>query len=120
MIKLSKIFCCIIALGCIAPLVGRSVIFEFKGAYFMPTDCAFKSLYDNGSALFGPELTAQLSDAADLYVFTSIDYFQKKGCSVGLSDPTQVALVPFTIGLKYFFLPIMSVLIFILVLDLRR
>lgn len=93
----------LLALVSMASLGARDVILEFKGAYFLPTDCTFKSIYHHGSALFGPELTVQLCEERPWYAFVSVDYFQKKGKSVGLCTPTKVELIPFAFGLKYFF-----------------
>jgi hypothetical protein len=97
-----KTTCYLIALLIACPLMGRNVLLEFKGAYFLPTSCDFKNIYRHGGALFGPELTVQLCECKDWYVFTSFDYFQKKGHSVGLCDPTTVTLIPVALGLKYF------------------
>ena len=86
----------------ITPIYARDVILEFKAAYFLPTDSVFKQIYHNGSALYGPEVTVQLCNNKNWYGFASIDYFQKKGHSIGLCDSTKVSLLPLGIGLKYF------------------
>ncbi len=83
-------------------LAARDVIVEFKGAYFWPTNSDFKHIYHHGGILYGPELTLQLFDDTNWYVFASLDYFHKKGHSVGLCDPTSVTLIPLALGLKYF------------------
>lgn len=91
-------FVCMIS----SPLAARDYILEFKAAYFKPTSTPFKCLYD-GSALFGPELTFQLSECYPcLYGFASVDYFSKKGRSLGLGDCTEVRMVPLALGIKYF------------------
>jgi outer membrane protein W len=91
-----------ISLMLIIPICARDVILEFKAAYFLPTDSVFKQIYHNGSALCGPEVTFQLCNNKNWYGFASIDYFQKKGHSIGLCDFTKVSLLPFGVGLKYF------------------
>lgn len=83
-------------------VLARNVLLEFKGAYFLPTNHTFKKIFHNGGALYGPELTVQLSDCWNWYGFASIDYFQKKGHSIGLDDRTNVSLLPIALGLKYF------------------
>lgn len=104
MIFNNKVSCfSLIALAACALVSARDAIFEFKGAYFLPTNCAFKSIYDHGSAIFGPELTVQLCDTTNWYAFGSVDYFQKKGKSVGLNEPTRVQLIPIAAGLKYLY-----------------
>lgn len=81
---------------------ARETILEFKGAYFLPTNSCFKDIYGNGSAMYGPELTVQLCEDKNWYAFASIDYFQKKGKSLGLCNFTKVKLIPLTFGMKYF------------------
>lgn len=82
---------------------ARSVIVEFKGAYFLPTDYAFKSIYTHGNGMYGPEITVQIVDEQPWHIFTSFDYFEKKGVSVGFKTPTKVTLLPLSLGIKYFF-----------------
>ncbi len=84
------------------PLCARDVILEFKAAYFLPTNSLFRHIYDNGGALYGPELTVQLCEDKNWYGFLSLDYFQKKGRSLGLCERTKVSLLPLGVGLKYF------------------
>lgn len=81
---------------------AREVIFEFKGAYFLPTNHDFKRIF-NGSALYGPELTVQLYNEKNWYAFASLDFYQKKGKSCGLCSPTKLTLIPLGLGVKYFF-----------------
>lgn len=84
------------------PLIARDVLLEFKGAYFKPTGDRFKHIY-KGSALYGPELTVQLSECNEhWYGFLSVDYFRKKGHSIGFNTQTIVTLLPIGIGVKYF------------------
>jgi len=91
-----------ISLLFVVPVVAREVILEFKGAYFLPTDCTFKTIYPKGGALFGPELTVQLCNDRNWSAFASFDYFKTAGCSIGLCDATTVKLIPLALGLKYF------------------
>lgn len=82
---------------------ARDVIFEFKTAYFRPTNNYFKQIYGNSGALFGPELSVQICDNnSNWYGFFSIDYLAKKGHSIGLCNKTRVSLLPIAIGVKYF------------------
>lgn len=84
------------------PLMGRDTLLEFKGAYFLPTNSCFKTMYSNNRALYGPELTVQLCPERDWYAFASVDYLKAHGKSSGLCSPTTVRLVPIALGLKYF------------------
>ena len=83
-------------------LAAREIILEFKGAYYRATHCPFKQIFHKGGALFGPELTVQLSTCHNWYGFASVDYLSKKGTSIGLCNETKVHLVPLAFGLKYF------------------
>lgn len=100
MISLKTFNYLLVLLFCV-PLMGRQTILEFKGAYFLPTHSPFKKIY-KGCALYGPELTVQICEDNDWYAFASVDYFRKKGHSLGLCNPTTVKLIPVAFGLKYF------------------
>lgn len=82
-------------------LFCRDVILEFKGAYFLPTDCMFKRCF-KGGALYGPELTIQLRDQSAWHGFASVDYYKKKGRFLSLCDSSTLRLVPLALGIKYF------------------
>lgn len=78
---------------------GYDLIVEFKAAYFLPTNHVFKSIY-HGGAIYGPEVTFELH--GPLYGFAAIDFFNKKGNSLGLCNPTKVNVINLEAGLKYF------------------
>ena len=102
--KSLKLICAVlVAAFFIMPIEARDIILEFKAAYFLPTSSAFKDIYQNGGALYGPEITFQLCDESNWYGFASIDYLQKTGCSQGLGDETKVSLLPLAIGAKYLY-----------------
>jgi opacity protein-like surface antigen len=107
-IMISRILCTLmlVIFSWLPSILGRDVIIEFKGAYFLATGHNFKEIYRDG-ALYGPELTVQLSDNntcwSNFYGFASIDFLQKKGKSIGLCNPTKVRLIPLGFGLKYFY-----------------
>jgi len=91
----------LVVLSIVSPAVARDIILEFKGAYFLPTGSRFKDIY-GGGALYGPELTVQLCEDKNWYLFTSIDYFSQDGHSLGLCDKTEVKMILLALGLKYF------------------
>lgn len=102
--KIARYFLIIISLPLCASdfLCGRDILLEFKGAYFHPTGSRFKKIY-GGSAIYGPELTIQLfENCCNWYAFFSVDWFHKKGRSIGLHTPTKIHLLPLAFGLKYF------------------
>jgi outer membrane protein W len=84
---------------------SRTLLLEFKGAYFLPINSRFRKAYNNSSALCGPELTIQVGKnnhwTQNICAFLGVDYFQKKGHRLGLCDSKTLRLVPLTIGLKY-------------------
>jgi outer membrane protein W len=87
------------------PFHHRTLLLEFKGAYFLPINSRFRKAYNNGSALYGPELTIQVGRnnhwTQNICAFLGVDYFQKKGHKLSLCDSKTLRLVPLTIGLKY-------------------
>lgn len=93
--SLTKLIICLSA-----PLLARDVLLEFKAAYFLFTDPCVKSIYGNGGALYGPEITFLLGK--NWYGFASADFLSKKGHSVGLHNATKMDIVPLGVGLKYF------------------
>lgn len=81
---------------------NNDILLEFKTAYFFPTSSCVRSIFGNGGALFGPEVTFNICDDEHWYGFASVDFFNKKGRSVGLCDRTKMQLIPLAIGAKYF------------------
>jgi len=81
-------------------LKSTDILLEFKGAYFLATNSIFRKIYDNGGALYGPEITFKIF--RNIYGFASVDFLQKSGKSIGLFSPTKVGLIPLGIGFKYF------------------
>lgn len=82
---------------------GRELLLEFKGGAFFPTECNFRSIYGPAAFFVSPEFTVQVIEDKNWYIFLSAAYTAKDGYSVGLCTPTQEKLVPFGIGVKYFF-----------------
>ncbi len=101
MIAKTKSYYFSLLLFCVFSLVGRDVILELKGAYFLPTDSMFKDCY-KGSVLWGPELTVQLKKNKHWYAFASLDYYRQKGRFLSLCDSTTLRLLPLAFGIKYF------------------
>lgn len=84
------------------PAFCRDILVEFKGAYFFPVERCVRSIFGNGAALYGPEVTFQFCESRNWYGFASADFLSKKGHSVGLCEPTKMYLVPLAFGVKYF------------------
>jgi hypothetical protein len=82
-------------------LLSRDILVEGKVAYFHPLGHRFREIY-GGGALYGGEITARFSECAQWFGFLSVDYFSKRGFSIGLLTPTKVSLLPIAFGVKYF------------------
>lgn len=82
---------------------GRDRLFELKSGAFIPTGSCFRAIYGSATYFINPEFTFQVKEDNNWYVFLSSAYAAKNGRSVGLCTPTKAKLVPFGIGLKYFF-----------------
>lgn len=109
MMSFKKICYLLVALSFVCPLIGRNIILEFKGAYFLPTKCPFKEIF-KGGALYGPQLTVQLwenngweSWLEGWHLFTSLDYYRKHGFTIGLCEPTQIKLILLALGVEYLY-----------------
>lgn len=79
---------------------GQDIIVEFRAGYFRPTNKVFKDIY-KGGAIFGPEVTFGILQG--LYGFINVNYFPKKGHSIGLNNTTFLNLLAFGCGLKAMF-----------------
>jgi len=83
-------------------------IVEFRVSYFRPVSSEFRETFHDGGA--GYQLTSTLpiycgpkAWGRGINLWTALDYFSKKGHSIGLDDGTSIRIVPLTLGLKYFF-----------------
>ena len=83
-------------------LYSRDVLLEAKGAYFLPTNEHFTTIF-GGGGLYGGELTIQFANQSHWYGFVSVDYFGKSGCSECVPSPTSINLWIGAAGVKYFF-----------------
>lgn len=101
MLKICKYSCALLFVVSQA-LLARDILLEFKAAYFWPQDSCVRSIYGNGGALYGPEVTFGLCEETNWYGFASIDFFNKSGRSVGLCDVTKIRVMPVALGAKYF------------------
>lgn len=90
---------CYLLLIIFSSLHCRDTILEFKGAYFLPSDQTFKTIFSNGGAIYGPEITAEIYK--HLYGFVSADFFSKNGKSIGFCTPTKASIINLSFGLKY-------------------
>ncbi len=79
----------------------RDYMVEFKGGYFLPVSSTFRQAYGGGGFL-GSELNVQLCNNANWYMFTSVDYFKKKGRNLSIADSITLRLIPLALGAKYF------------------
>lgn len=82
---------------------GRDLLLEFKSGAFIPTGSCFRAIYGSATYFLNPEFTFQVKEEKNWYIFLSSAYAAKDGHSVGLCTPTKAKLIPFGIGVKYFF-----------------
>lgn len=83
-------------------LACNRVLFEFKAAYFRPTNSCVREIYGHGGAIYGPEVTFQLCQNSCWYGFASINFLSKHGHSIGACDRTKLSIMPLAFGAKYF------------------
>lgn len=93
-----------LVLGFILAVAGtvraEGLSIEARGAYFSPTDKAFREIYGYGMS-WGGELSFDVSERAA--VWAGGDYYSKVG-KLGLTeDETKIRIAPLAAGVKYYF-----------------
>lgn len=81
-------------------LQAGSFYLEAKGAYFVPTDKAFKDVYGNGT-VYGGEIGVGLGGSISLWA--SGDFFAKKGKLTFTEEETKIRITPLCVGLRFRF-----------------
>ncbi len=87
-------------LGTLGTARAQSVFLETRGAYFSPTDKAFREIYGTGMS-WGGELSFAVSKSAA--VWAGGDYYSKVGKLDLTEDGTKIRIVPLAAGVKYYF-----------------
>lgn len=84
-------------------LYSSDWILELRGGYFYPISDKFRKIYKSG----GPEVEVEVSRGfcGNWMGWGNVNYFQRDGRSIGLSEKTRIRMVPLSLGLKYQFLP---------------
>jgi len=78
--------------------VGASTLrVEIKGAYFKPSDEAFRDIYGQGQT-FGAELAFKFNKFMGLWL--SVDSFSKKGKMTFTQEETTLKIMPISAGLS--------------------
>ncbi|MBA3922403.1 MAG: outer membrane beta-barrel protein [Nostocaceae cyanobacterium] len=75
---------------------------ELRGGYFYPTSKKFREIYKDGGLEGEVEFSKTYRE--NLIVWGNINYFQRKGRSLGFHDKTTLNMIPISLGLKYQFL----------------
>jgi hypothetical protein len=78
----------------------KYIYLEAKGACFYPTNSMFRKIYGSTGGIYGIESTLLFRKGIALWA--SFDCFYQSGFSIGSRNPTDITIVPFGIGLKYF------------------
>lgn len=84
-----------------APFFIHASTTEFRVGYYYPQSNLMRDIYQNGGVEFEFENTVLISRYIDLWA--NINYFQRDGRSLGLSDKTSVKLIPVSLGFKYLY-----------------
>jgi hypothetical protein len=92
-----------LALGLVIAVAGTAraegLFIAARGAYFSPTDKAFREIYGYGIS-WGGEISFSLSERTD--VWAGGDYYSKVG-KLGLTeDATKIRIAPLAAGVKFY------------------
>lgn len=79
---------------------AHDILFEAKGAYFLPTDSNTREIYHNGGLY---SLEASYSRCSRCYVYSSAGYLYSTGKTKQSKSNTALIYVPLSVGLKYIF-----------------
>lgn len=71
---------------------------EGRGAYFSPSDAAFREIYGHGVS-WGGEISFAVSERASIWA--GADYFSKVGRLGFTEEETKIRIAPLTAGIKY-------------------
>lgn len=75
---------------------------EAKGAYFMPSEKAFKNIY-GGGPIVGAEIAFKLFGPVDMWI--EGNYFTAKGKLTYTEEATTLKIIPAGCGLRYTYSP---------------
>lgn len=82
----------------IAELESRA---EFRAAAFYPTSKLFREIYGNVGCDYQIQVSTKFLDYCE--VWSNLDWFTKKGKSVGFHDPTRVNIFNCSLGLNFIY-----------------
>lgn len=90
--------------GFVLAFAGRAasegLSIQARGAYFSPTDKAFREIYGYGMS-WGGELSFAISERGAIWA--GGDYYSKVGKLGFTGDETKIRIVPLAAGVKYYF-----------------
>jgi opacity protein-like surface antigen len=99
--KYSSIFIIILILAVLgffwSEIAAATLRVEIKGAYFKPSDEAFRDIYGQGQT-FGAELGFKFNRFIGLWL--SVDSFSKKGQMTFTQEETTLKIMPISAGLS--------------------
>lgn len=72
---------------------------EFRSAAFFPSSKLFREIYGNAGVNFQIEAATELCNFVELW--SNLDWFSKKGHSVGFHDPTRVKISNYSLGFNF-------------------
>jgi len=74
---------------------------EVRAGYFYPTSKTFRNIYENGGAEVEGEVAYSFN--VNWMIWGNVNYFQRRGRSIGFQDKTTIYMVPISLGFKYRF-----------------
>ena len=84
-----------------------SFIIEGRVAYFIPSSSLLANIYENGWINYGLQATyllpIKLPSTNKLGVYSSFNYLQSSGYSLGGGQYSRIRILPLTVGLKYLY-----------------
>ncbi len=98
--KLCETLGLVLILSALGTARADGVFLEARGAYFSPSDAAFREIYGYGVS-WGGEISFVISKRAS--VWAGGDYFSKVGKLGFTEEETKIRIAPLAVGLKYHF-----------------
>ncbi|MBA3721427.1 MAG: hypothetical protein H0W88_03400 [Parachlamydiaceae bacterium] len=81
------------------PLMSIEGTFEIRSAAFFHASNRFRDIYENVGVSYQLETSAKFYD--NIEGWGNLDWYSKKGKSIGFSDPTRVNILNVSFGIKF-------------------
>lgn len=101
-----KLLCGIVALFCVVSSLSfaEDMDFQLRAAAFHPQTKRFREVYSRWGTDYEFEFNKRFcGPCGQISGWFNVNHYTKKGHSLGVSFPTRITIIPFSIGGKYFF-----------------